>query len=94
MTMPEDSHPRSEHEATTDDEDSMQGGGGGMPTACYEARTENGALAVKCDEWTAFIICTTPGTSKEEVKARFAPLFKENPLKAFRTAMMFGNLRR
>ncbi len=91
MTMPEDSHPLSEHEATTDDEDSMQGG---MPTACNEARTENGALAVKCDEWTAFIVCTTPGTSKEEVKARFAPLFKENPLKAFRTAMMFGNLRR
>lgn len=56
--------------------------------------TEKGSLAVGCSEWVSFVTSITPGTEKDEVKRRFRPLFREDPLRAFRRAMMHGNLRR
>lgn len=58
------------------------------------ALTENGAAGYKLDAWCDFLAKTFPDTEAEDVRQRFSRLYEEDPRRAFKYAMLLGNLRK
>lgn len=56
--------------------------------------TENGAPAYLLDPWNDLLAKTFPDTPAQDIKDGFRPLYEEDRCKAFKYAMMFGNLRK
>lgn len=56
--------------------------------------TENGAAGYQLDMWCQFLAKTFPDTPREDVWQRFSLLYDEDPSRAFKYAMLLGNLRK
>lgn len=56
-------------------------------------RNEKGGAAYDAGAWNDLLLQTFPDTPRDDIYSSFIPLYEQDPERAFKFAMMFGNLR-